>query len=53
MLEIGSLAMLFMLQLVERALAEVDPDGLGIDFNDFSMLLQRMPDFVSNFQMSI
>ncbi len=41
------------MQLVERALAEVDPDGLGIDFNDFSMLLQRMPDFVSNFQMSI
>ena len=41
------------MQLVERALAEVDPDGLGIDFNDFSMLLQRMPDFISNFQMSI
>ncbi|KAK9843233.1 hypothetical protein WJX74_009027 [Apatococcus lobatus] len=40
-------------ELVERTLAEVDPEGLGIDYNDFSMLLQRMPDFLSNFQMSI
>lgn len=40
-------------QVVAKVLAEMDPRGRGVKFNDFRQVLTRMPDFLFNFRMTI
>mmetsp|Transcript_7427 Transcript_7427/g.14025 ORF Transcript_7427/g.14025 Transcript_7427/m.14025 type:complete len:201 (-) Transcript_7427:73-675(-) len=40
-------------EVAAKVLAEIDPDGLGVNYTDFRSVLTRMPDFLFNFRMSI
>lgn len=39
--------------IVNRVSAEIDPHHWGVSYHDFRGVLSRMPDFISNFRISI
>lgn len=39
--------------ILDKIAEEVDPEGLGLTYSDFESVASRMPDFLSNFRMSI
>ncbi|KAK9817985.1 hypothetical protein WJX72_005365 [[Myrmecia] bisecta] len=40
-------------QILERIADEIDPEGTGLTYSDFENIVQRMPDFLSTFRMSV
>ena len=40
-------------QVLERLAMEVDPAGLGLTYNDFESLMNKLPDFADNLSFII